>query len=134
MNRAALFDIDGTLADTNHLHVTCWWEALRQAGRDVAMREIHRAIGLLLRELERRVWRVVLVSSAQEAEPAALRRAVDATRAGVTGGGLLCGGIPRNDLEEAGARAIYRDPADLLSRLDDSPFALPPAAGQEPEP
>lgn len=46
MNRAALFDVDGTLADTNHLHVTCWWEALRQGGHDVAMHDIHRAIGL----------------------------------------------------------------------------------------
>ncbi|MFJ4777645.1 HAD family hydrolase [Streptomyces sp. NPDC088762] len=217
MNRAALFDVDGTLADTNHLHVTCWWEALRQAGHDVAMHDIHRAIGLpgedllahllgedrdtdeddsltsahdtlygtyfdrlpaldsaaeLLRELDRRGWRVVLVTSAQQAELDALRRAVDAddaiaatassddvsegkpapdpvhhalglvdapargavfvgdtvwdmkaaTRAGVACVGLLCGGIPRADLEEAGAGAVYRDPADLLARLDDSPF------------
>ncbi|MFB7462619.1 HAD family hydrolase [Streptomyces sp. NPDC056224] len=229
MNRAALFDVDGTLADTNHLHVTCWWEALRQAGHEVAMHDIHRAIGLpgedllahllgedrdtdgdgtltaahdtlygtyfdrlppldsaaeLLRELDRRGWRVVLVTSAREAELAALRRAVDAddaltatsssddvnegkpapdpvrhaleladapahsavfvgdtvwdmkaaSRAGVTCVGLLCGGIPRADLEEAGATAVYRDPADLLARLDDSPFALAPTAGQEPDP
>ncbi|MFD6973223.1 HAD family hydrolase [Streptomyces sp. NPDC059979] len=218
MNRAALFDVDGTLADTNHLHVTCWWEALRQAGHDVAMHDIHRAIGLpgedllahllgedhdtdeddaltaahgtlygtyfdrlppldsaagLLRALDRRGWRVVLVTSATSSELDALRRAVDAddavtatassddvdrgkpapdpvrhaldladapahaavfvgdtvwdmkaaTRADVACVGLLCGGIPRADLEEAGARAVYRDPADLLARLDDSPFA-----------
>ncbi|MEU3726601.1 HAD family hydrolase [Streptomyces sp. NPDC031705] len=218
MNRAALFDVDGTLADTNHLHVTCWWEALRQAGHSVAMHDIHRAIGLpgedllahllgedrdkdgdealsaahetlyatyfdrlppldsaarLLRELHRRGWRVVLVTSAKDAELDALRRAVDAedaitatassddvsegkpapdpvrhalgladapargsvfvgdtvwdmkaaARAGVACVGLLCGGIPRADLEEAGARAVYRHPADLLARLDHSPFA-----------
>ncbi|MER8092404.1 HAD family hydrolase [Streptomyces goshikiensis] len=46
MNRAALFDVDGTLVDTNHLHVTSWWEALRQAGHDVPMHAIHRALGL----------------------------------------------------------------------------------------
>ncbi|MFI6048875.1 HAD family hydrolase [Streptomyces violascens] len=46
MARAALFDVDGTLVDTNHLHVVTWWEALRQAGHDVAMHDIHRAIGL----------------------------------------------------------------------------------------
>lgn len=46
MNRAALFDVDGTLTDTNHLHVVCWWEALRQAGHAIAMHDIHRAIGL----------------------------------------------------------------------------------------
>ncbi|WP_406179325.1 HAD family hydrolase [Streptomyces sp. NBC_01006] len=218
MNRAALFDVDGTLADTNHLHVTCWWEALRQGGHDVAMHDIHRAIGLpgedllahllgedrdtdqddtlttahdtlygtyfdrlpplaaaadLLRELDRRGWRVVLVTSAQQAELDALRRAVDAddaitatasaddveegkpapdpvyhaldlvdarardsvfvgdtiwdmragSRAGVACVGLLCGGIPRGDLEEAGARAVYRHPTDLLAHLSDSPFA-----------
>ncbi|MFF3085321.1 HAD family hydrolase [Streptomyces nojiriensis] len=218
MNRAALFDVDGTLADTNHLHVVCWWEALRQAGHDVATHDIHCAIGLpgadllayvlgedrdtgeddalsaahstlygtyfdrlppldsaaeLLRELDRRGWRVVLVTSAKDTELDALRRALDAddaitatassddvsegkpapdpvhhalgladapaqgavlvgdtvwdmragSRAGVVCVGLLCGGIPRQDLEEAGARAVYRHPADLLAHIDASPFA-----------
>ncbi|MEU9145538.1 HAD family hydrolase [Streptomyces sp. NPDC048349] len=218
MNRAALFDVDGTLADTNHLHVACWWEALRQAGHRVAMHDIHRAIGLpgedllahllgedrdtdeddmisaahdtlygtyfdrlpsldsageLLRELDRRSWKVVLVTSASGAELEALRRAIGADeaitaatssddvsegkpdpepvhralgladaaardsvfvgdtvwdmkagiRAEVTCVGLLSGGIPRSDLEEAGARAVYGHPADLLDALDRSPFA-----------
>ena len=34
---AVLFDVDGTLIDSNYLHVTTWWEAFRQAGYDVAM-------------------------------------------------------------------------------------------------
>lgn len=222
MNRAALFDVDGTLTDTNHLHVTCWWEALRQAGHEVATHEIHRAIGLpgedlldflldkdrdrtgddrlsaahdtlyatyfdrlpafdaaadLLRALAADGWAVVLVTSAQDRELDALRRAIDAddaltdtatsddvekgkpdpepvhqaldaagapperavfvgdtvwdmqaaTRARVSAIGLLCGGIPRADLEEAGAGAVYRDPADLLAHLGDSPFARTPA-------
>ncbi|MEW2544226.1 HAD family hydrolase [Streptomyces sp. NPDC047002] len=46
MPRAALFDVDGTLVDSNHLHVVAWWEALRQSGRAVPMADIHRAIGL----------------------------------------------------------------------------------------
>lgn len=46
MGRAALFDVDGTLVDTNHLHVITWWEAFRQAGHQVATHDIHRAIGL----------------------------------------------------------------------------------------
>ncbi|MGW7103211.1 HAD family hydrolase [Streptomyces sp. NPDC054838] len=221
MNRAALFDVDGTLADTNHLHVTSWWEALRQAGHDVPMHAVHRAIGLpgedliahllgddrdtgqddalkaahdtlygtyfdrlpgfdsaagLLRALDGRGWRVVLVTSAGSTELEALRRAIGAdeaitatasaddvsagkpapdpvhhaldladapahasvfvgdsvwdmqaaTRAEVACVGLLCGGIPRRDLEQAGARAVYADPAELLARLDDSPFAEVP--------
>ncbi|MCX4545451.1 HAD family hydrolase [Streptomyces sp. NBC_01565] len=220
MNRAALFDVDGTLTDTNHLHVTSWWEALRQAGHDVPMHAIHRALGLpgedllarllgddhdageddrlsaahhtlyatyfdrlprlegadeLLRALDRQSWRVVLVTSAGGAELAALTKAIGADEAiratasaddvsegkpapepvhhaldlagasargsvlvgdsvwdmkagsgaGVVCVGLLCGGIARHDLEEAGAAAVYRDPADLLDQLDRSPFAAP---------
>ncbi|MFF8266796.1 HAD family hydrolase [Streptomyces sp. NPDC016562] len=218
MDRAALFDVDGTLTDTNHLHVVSWWEALRQAGHEVPMHAVHRAIGLpgedlldhvlgedrdrtgderlstghdtlyatyferipalpaaadLLRTLARAEWKVLLVTSAKDRELSALRRALDAedalthtassedveqgkpapdpvlhalelaqvpperavfvgdsvwdmkaaARAGVTGVGLLCGGIPRADLEEAGTAAVYADPADLLARLGDSPFS-----------
>ncbi|MEU4173594.1 HAD family hydrolase [Streptomyces sp. NPDC026589] len=221
MTGAAIFDVDGTLTDTNHLHVVAWWEAFRQAGHTVPMPEIHRAVGLgsgdlierllgpdrdagqdaaigsahtvlyatyfdrlpafrhagdLLRTLAGRGWRVVLATSASGTELAALRRAVDAdealratassddvdrgkpspepvelacrlagvsagqavfvgdtvwdmeaaARAGVTAVALLSGGIPRADLERAGAEAVYQDVADLLDRLDDSPFGPGP--------
>ncbi len=43
---AALFDVDGTLVDTNYLHAVTWWEAFTQAGFQVKMAEIHRAIGM----------------------------------------------------------------------------------------
>jgi HAD superfamily hydrolase (TIGR01509 family) len=43
---AALFDVDGTLVDTNYLHAVTWWEAFEQAGYQVPMAEIHRAIGM----------------------------------------------------------------------------------------
>ncbi|PVD01613.1 HAD family hydrolase [Streptomyces sp. CS090A] len=214
---AAIFDVDGTLTDTNHLHVVAWWEAFRQAGHTVPMPDIHRAVGLgsddlierllgpdrdrdqdsaissahkvlygtyvdrlpafagagdLLRTLAGRGWRVVLATSASGPELAALRRAVDAdeairdtassddvdegkpspepvelaleltgtdagqgvfvgdtvwdmeaaSRAGVRAVALLSGGIPRADLEAAGADAVFRDVADLLAHLDDSPF------------
>ncbi len=45
------------------------------------------------------------------------------SRAGVRCVGVLCGGLPRADLEEAGAREVYADPAGLLASLDESPFA-----------
>jgi len=44
--RAALFDVDGTLVDTNYLHAVAWWEAFARAGHDVPMASIHRAIGM----------------------------------------------------------------------------------------
>ncbi|MEV5319551.1 HAD family hydrolase [Streptomyces sp. NPDC052687] len=218
MERAAVFDVDGTLVDTNHLHVTAWWEAFRQAGHRVPMHAVHRSVGLpsgdliarllgegrdkerdgelsaahkalygqffdrlpalpdagrLLRRLHEDGWKVVLATSASGTELSALRRALDAdeaitatasaedvesgkpspepvrhalelagvpaeravfvgdtvwdmragSRAGVRCVGLLCGGIPRADLEEAGAQAVYDDPAELLASLTDSPLA-----------
>ncbi|MGW0765267.1 HAD family hydrolase [Streptomyces sp. NPDC002676] len=222
MERAALFDVDGTLVDTNHLHVVTWWEAFRQAGHRVPTHAIHRAVGLgsedlvahllgageesalapgeaedlstahkilyaqyferltalpdagrLLRRLADDAWTVVLATSASDDELSALRRAIDAddaikatasaddvsegkpapepveralelagvpaeravfvgdtvwdmragTRAGVRCVALLCGGIPRAELEEAGADAVFADPAQLLTELARSPFA-----------
>ncbi|ROQ63725.1 HAD superfamily hydrolase (TIGR01509 family)/HAD superfamily hydrolase (TIGR01549 family) [Streptomyces sp. 840.1] len=222
MPGAAIFDVDGTLTDTNHLHVVAWWEAFRQAGHTVQMTDIHRAIGLssadlierllgshrdreqdsaissahtvlygtyfdrlpafagagdLLRTLAERGWRIVLATSASGSELSALRRAIDAdeaiwntassddveegkpspepvrlacelagvpaenavfvgdsvwdmeaaTRAGVRAVALLSGGIPRAALERAGAEMVYQDAAELLSRLDESPFEPTPA-------
>ncbi|MER7764579.1 HAD family hydrolase [Streptomyces sp. NPDC097619] len=43
---AVLFDLDGTLVDTNYLHVVTWWQALRQHGHEVSMARIHRAVGI----------------------------------------------------------------------------------------
>ncbi|MHC3467270.1 HAD family hydrolase [Streptomyces sp. 7R007] len=218
MERAAVFDVDGTLVDTNHLHVATWWEAFRQAGHQVPMHAIHRAVGLgsedlvarllgedrdkdqdaelsaahkalygqyfdrlpalrdagrLLRRLHHDGWTVVLATSASGPELSALRRALSADdaiaatasaddveegkpapepvehalelagvpaeravfvgdtvwdmkagrRAGVRCVAVLCGGIPRADLEEAGAEAVYADPAHLLASLKDSPLA-----------
>ena len=44
--KAVLFDVDGTLVDTTYLHAVAWWEAFAQAGHDVPMAWIHRAIGM----------------------------------------------------------------------------------------
>ncbi|GAA5061678.1 HAD family hydrolase [Streptomyces similanensis] len=218
MDRAAVFDVDGTLVDTNHLHVVTWWEAFRQAGHRVPMHAIHRSVGLgstdliarllgedrdkdrdeelnaahttlyaqyfdrlpafedagrLLRRLHENDWAVVLATSASGPELDALRKALDAddaitatasaddveqgkpapepvehalelagvdpgravfvgdtvwdmragSRAGVRCVAVLCGGIARADLEEAGATEVYRDPADLLASLADGPLA-----------
>jgi HAD superfamily hydrolase (TIGR01509 family) len=43
---AVLFDVDGTLVDTNYLNAVTWWEAFRQAGHDVPMAVAHRTIGM----------------------------------------------------------------------------------------
>jgi HAD superfamily hydrolase (TIGR01509 family) len=40
-----LFDVDGTLVDTNYLHVVAWWQALRSQGHVVPMTNLHRTVG-----------------------------------------------------------------------------------------
>jgi HAD superfamily hydrolase (TIGR01509 family) len=46
MADAVIFDVDGTLVDTNYLHAVCWWEAFRQYGHGVDMSDVHGAIGM----------------------------------------------------------------------------------------
>ncbi|SHG99155.1 HAD family hydrolase [Geodermatophilus nigrescens] len=47
-----LFDVDGTLLDTNYLQVLAWWQAFRDTGHDdVSMADCHRAIGIASEQL-----------------------------------------------------------------------------------
>jgi HAD superfamily hydrolase (TIGR01509 family) len=41
-----LFDVDGTLVDTNYLHTLAWSRALRDAGEWAPMNAIHRLVGM----------------------------------------------------------------------------------------
>ena len=57
-----LFDLDGTLIDSNYQHVAAWSEALRSSGIVIPLWKIHRRIGMsgksflkeLLREIPRK--------------------------------------------------------------------------------
>jgi HAD superfamily hydrolase (TIGR01509 family) len=211
---AVIFDVDGTLADTNYLHVVAWARAFRDAGEDVAMADIHRLIGMgsdllveellghpddeavdghsrhfedlmsevrafpragdLLGEVHRRGATVALASSAngeqldamleaiaapdgtidhivgaddvEQSKPApdVFEAALDATgldpadtlvvgdtvwdiqaaaKLGLKVVAVVSGGICRQELEEAGAIAVYDDVAQLLHDLDRSPIA-----------
>lgn len=42
---AVVLDVDGTLVDTNYLHVVAWWESFLEAGEVITCTDIHRAIG-----------------------------------------------------------------------------------------
>ena len=42
---AVLLDVDGTLLDTNYLHVMAWWRSFLERGHEVSCFDIHRAIG-----------------------------------------------------------------------------------------
>lgn len=46
MADTAIFDVDGTLVDTNYQHALSWFRAFRRAGLTVPVWRIHRAIGM----------------------------------------------------------------------------------------
>jgi HAD superfamily hydrolase (TIGR01549 family) len=46
MPLAVIFDIDGTLVDTNYQHALAWYRAFRNAGIVMPIWQIHRAIGI----------------------------------------------------------------------------------------
>jgi len=212
-----LFDVDGTLLDTNYLHVLAWWQAFVDTGHGpIAMDRIHRAIGIpsdglvrhllgdtdddtveahstryeplrkdvepfprtaeLLTTCAGRGLAVVLATSGQASdlewmqpaigaedavtgattsasvdagkpEPDLLETAISehgldpqrtvvvgdavwdveaARKAGLPCVGLRCGGISAGELTDAGADAVYADPADLLEHFDDSPLGRIP--------
>jgi membrane protein len=216
--RAVLFDVDGTLVDSNDLHAAAWDEAFRHFGFDVGVDRIRGQIGkggdnlipallpslsddrreelegfrstLFQRDYLHRVepfsqvcalferirsadLTIVLASSAPEKElehhldklgcgdlvsgttsaddvenskpdpdifAVALRTAkteaagaivvgdtpydvTAAKKAGLRTIALRCGGFDEGALREAGAVALFDDPADLLARYDSSPLA-----------
>ncbi|MBF4571497.1 HAD family hydrolase [Herbiconiux sp. VKM Ac-1786] len=44
--RAVLFDVDGTLVDSNYLHVSAWLHAFVEVGHPVPAWRIHQALGM----------------------------------------------------------------------------------------
>jgi HAD superfamily hydrolase (TIGR01509 family) len=209
--KAVLFDVDGTLVDSNYQHITTWVRAFIEVGHPVPAWRIHRCLGMdssrlleellgdakdelgdrakelharyykessneltplpgaqeLLRRLHERGTVVVLATSAPadeleilrgvldvddavhavtnaddvevaKPEPDILRIALEragvpaeealmvgdsrwdqvaAVRSGIRSIGVLCGGIDRQTLLEAGAVETYDDPAALLAAL-----------------
>ncbi|HZG53554.1 MAG TPA: HAD family phosphatase [Pyrinomonadaceae bacterium] len=45
MIKAVIFDVDGTLVDSNDLHIEAWREAFRSRGKEVAYEELHEQMG-----------------------------------------------------------------------------------------
>jgi HAD superfamily hydrolase (TIGR01509 family) len=43
--KAVIFDVDGTLVDSNDLHVMAWQDAFRGCGKEVAYEELHEQMG-----------------------------------------------------------------------------------------
>ncbi|MCA1567682.1 MAG: HAD family phosphatase [Acidobacteria bacterium] len=43
--KAVIFDVDGTLVDSNDLHVEAWREAFRGCGKEIGYEELHEQMG-----------------------------------------------------------------------------------------
>ena len=43
---AVIFDVDGTLVDTNWFHTVSWWRTFQKAAHDIPMSRIHPLIGM----------------------------------------------------------------------------------------
>ena len=219
MIRAAVFDLDGTLVDSNELHVLAWQETFRHFGKEFPIEQLRKQIGKggdqylpeflsereihefggeadkyrgevfkkkylsqvkgfpKVRELFERLRsdgkKIALASSGKDAEVSHYQKllgiggmvdcmttadqvahskpnadvfitalkllglppseavavgdtpydAAAAKKIELPVVGVLCGGFPEQALRDAGAVAIFRDPADLLERYYQSPLA-----------
>jgi phosphoglycolate phosphatase-like HAD superfamily hydrolase len=93
-NRAGVvFDIDGTLLDTNYLHVLAWWQAFRDTGHQIAMWRLHRSIGIASEELVKRLLGAA-DDDVVQAHSAAVRGAARPGH-GVPAGGRAAGRVHR---------------------------------------
>ena len=219
MIRGAIFDLDGTLVDSNELHVLAWQETFRHFGKEIPIERLREQIGkggdqylpVFLDERERREFgdaadkyrgevfkkkylsrvkpfpkvrelfeklrsdgkKIALASSGKETEVRHYEKLLEIgglfdsmttadqvaqskpeadvfiaalNMLGLSPGeavaigdtpfdvaaakkidlptvGVLSGGFPEQALRDAGAVAIFRDPADLLERYYQSPLA-----------
>lgn len=116
MRRGVIFDIDGTLVDTNYLHVVAWWEGFRRQGRDILMVDVHGAIGRSGRDL---IDYLLPDASEEEAEQISQTHAelykprLDEVRP-VPGAGDLLRHVAERGLLVVAATSAPKDEADRL--------------------
>lgn len=128
-----LFDIDGTLVDSNDAHASAWVDVLAEHGLALAHHDVRPLIGMGGDKL----LPIGVATSAQKAEVRTLLRIAGADglfdgagssddvdrskpeaarRAGVSCIALRCGGW-WSDADFAGAVSIFDDPSSLLAHV-----------------
>lgn len=150
-----IFDLDGTLIDSNEAHVSSWDRAFRTFGKRFSREELHAQIGKgsevsaykEIANINELVDVEITADDVNKSKPAGeifaatfkklgnpLPEAVIAVgdtpydveasgKVGVATIAVLCGGFYESTLAQAGALAIYRDPADLLKNYSTSPLS-----------
>lgn len=136
---AVLFDLDGTLIDSNYQHVDAWSEALLAAGIAIPRWKIHRRVGMsgtsmiheLLRELPNQRGKLDL-DQLEQHHDARFRRAVPHLQP-LPGANQLLKHLVRHKVRVAIATTGGREPTSLLLKHLEIPAQIPVVTGDEVE-
>ncbi len=124
MARGVMLDLDGTLVNTNYLHVLAWSIGAPEGTIDWVVHggEVQRS----------KPAPDIFEAGHRSCRPSGRGRGrrgrydlgrLAARRCGLSCVALQTGGIAPAELMAAGAAAVYKDPSDLLERLSTSPLA-----------
>ena len=111
--RALFFDIDGTLVNSNELHVLAWHEAFAKHARDIPLQSIRRQIG---KGADQKV--APIPANETLAVGDTIYDVLSAKQNGIGTAALRTGPFTDAELREAGALAIYDNIGDVLGNLD----------------
>lgn len=127
----AVFDIDGTLMDTNYQHALSWYRALRAKDIIVPIWRIHRAIGMgsdrVVSALAGEQAESDLGDELRDAEGSGYQKLIDEVEpmkaptsysASSSRGGTR--GFAEQELTEAGASIVFDSVEHLRSHLGDT--------------
>jgi beta-phosphoglucomutase-like phosphatase (HAD superfamily) len=134
---AILFDLDGTLIDSNYQHVVAWSETLLAAGIVIPRWKIHRRVGMsgksmiqeLLRELGHKKGTVDLDQLERE-HGRRFRRAISQLQP-LPGANQLMKCLSRREIRFAIATTGGRQPTALLLKLLELPAGTPVVTGDD---
>ncbi len=131
-----LFDLDGTLLDTNYLHTLAWSRALADCGEWAPMHAIHRLVGMggdqlvprllgrdvpELHDARARRYRELLPEVRAFPGAARLLRAVHGAGVAV----VIATSAPADELDAARRALAADDALDEVTSADDAPVSKP---------
>ncbi len=136
---AFLFDLDGTLIDSNYQHVQTWSQALREADIDIPVWKIHRRIGMSGTSFLSELLREVGIEKSKEEIDALDERhgkkfeQVIGEIAPLPGANELLSHLQRNQIRMAIATTSQRKHTQLLLKKLRIPDSMPVVNGDDVE-